>query len=489
MSSFRKISFTILALASLFILNTSISSLTFASFSWSYFLPIPITIPTRTPTPTRAPVPTPTSVPVPGIRILIMGNSITIHDPAPEIGWYGNWGMAASSQQNDYVHKLMQTLSNSQVPANIRYRNIADFERNYWNYDLTALSGEKGFAPQILILKIGENVDENMLNTYSFNQYYQNLISYLSTGETKVICANTFWQQDRISNIILQVCNKPEINYYFVDLSQMYGDSSYMAIGQFPDPGVAAHPGDKGMAKIAQLIGDKLLPVLQSVPTPTLGAPVNSARCANPYGPVIISWNPAANAAAYRISRSVDSVWNYDYLASQQSPVSDTDAAYNLHNNSYDYNVKACRTPSCADFQYGNQIHVSCPPAVVNVFCSGPTIVPSGKVVSGTRITYTAGTGTQGWTQRSRYFYGPTPGLPGNTSVLCSTPNICTITANATLGSKLWFWTNESKVIGPTTYYCRGADSRWDPGAPNAGSTCTNSCLIRVDIVTPTPSL
>ena len=39
-------------------------------------------------------------------RVLFIGNSITRHEPAPDIGWYGSWGMAASVK-NDYAHVII----------------------------------------------------------------------------------------------------------------------------------------------------------------------------------------------------------------------------------------------------------------------------------------------------------------------------------------------------------------------------------------------
>ena len=45
------------------------------------------------------------------IRILFLGNSITRHMPKPEIGWVHDWGMAASSLENDYVHVMLKELT------------------------------------------------------------------------------------------------------------------------------------------------------------------------------------------------------------------------------------------------------------------------------------------------------------------------------------------------------------------------------------------
>ena len=44
------------------------------------------------------------------VKILFVGNSITLHGILPEIGWNHCFGMAASSRENDYVHVCMKEI-------------------------------------------------------------------------------------------------------------------------------------------------------------------------------------------------------------------------------------------------------------------------------------------------------------------------------------------------------------------------------------------
>ena len=43
-------------------------------------------------------------------RVLFFGNSITRHEPNESIGWSGDWGMAASCKEKDYVHLVVAEL-------------------------------------------------------------------------------------------------------------------------------------------------------------------------------------------------------------------------------------------------------------------------------------------------------------------------------------------------------------------------------------------
>ena len=91
-------------------------------------------------------------------KLVILGNSIVSHTPRPEVGWYGNWGMAASVADSDFVHRIISSIRVNNLNYNTSFLNIADFETSFFQYDFTNLDTLKN--SNIVIIKIGENVVE-----------------------------------------------------------------------------------------------------------------------------------------------------------------------------------------------------------------------------------------------------------------------------------------------------------------------------------------
>jgi len=187
--------------------------------------------------------------------VLILGNSIVCHSPKPDIGWYGDWGMAASAEDSDFVHLLIRDIHQNAPSADIKYKNIADFERNFDTYSLSNLDSLRN--PDMLILKISENVnDEKALND-DFSFYYGRLVDYLDPYQKSIkIMVDGFWGKKYVNKMIEDYAL--EKKYPFASIDDLSLDSTNKAIGLFENAGVAAHPSDKGMRMIEQRIWEKI---------------------------------------------------------------------------------------------------------------------------------------------------------------------------------------------------------------------------------------
>lgn len=193
-------------------------------------------------------------------RVLFLGNSITLHGPAPAIGWTGNWGMAASAADKDYVHLVtdrLEKLANGRPQT--RVENVATFERNYDTYDLAKeLKDELAFDPDLVIVAIGENVpalkDDTAKQKYAA-AFARLLAEFHKDGRRPaVIVRSSFWPDAAKDTIARDACKA--IGGTFVDLAAIGKDPANAAKSErkIEHPGVAAHPGDKGMAAIADAI-------------------------------------------------------------------------------------------------------------------------------------------------------------------------------------------------------------------------------------------
>ncbi|MFN9718440.1 MAG: SGNH/GDSL hydrolase family protein [Planctomycetota bacterium] len=196
-------------------------------------------------------------------RILFLGNSITVHAPAPEIGWTGNFGMAASSEDKDYVHQLVDQISR-QIGGQpqIMVRNIAEFERNLSRFNIEEqLSRELKFGADIVILAIGENVakPESTEAKEEFRQAFQKLLQTLEHHEHPHIFVRSQFWSDSVKDEIMkgETLNARQT---WVDLSGKVDESCHARSERhFHHAGVAGHPGDKGMMVIADALMNSIL--------------------------------------------------------------------------------------------------------------------------------------------------------------------------------------------------------------------------------------
>jgi hypothetical protein len=192
-------------------------------------------------------------------RILFLGNSITLHGPKPDIGWTGNWGMAASSEDKDYVHLVTSALAkHTGSKPQIMVRNIADFERGYATYDVEGQMKDLfAFDPDLLVLAIGENVPA--LNSEDAKaQFKAGVMKILACAQAKrhplVVVRSSFWPDATKDELLRQAAQ--EADAIFVDAGPLGREAANAARSErtFTHDGVAAHPGDRGMQALADAI-------------------------------------------------------------------------------------------------------------------------------------------------------------------------------------------------------------------------------------------
>ena len=181
-------------------------------------------------------------------RILILGNSITRHSPKSDIGWELDCGMAASCEENDYVHTLYRLLKNAGYDVYVRVRQASEWEVNITEPNVVErFSKDKDFGADYIVFRLGENIKaQNRPNTYS---YLKEFASYLTENKGEMIYLTSFWESEELDKGIQKVAEERNEIWKHGGFS---ADPTTMALGKFEHDGVAKHPGDKGMRLIAE---------------------------------------------------------------------------------------------------------------------------------------------------------------------------------------------------------------------------------------------
>ena len=173
-----------------------------------------------------------------GKRIMFVGNSITLHGVLKEIGWNNEWGMAASSAENDYVHILMRKVKELEPEAAFCICQVASWESDYKNGKEKYPLYEKArvFNADIIVMRF--------------------VLGFLNpSGKAKIIMTTGFWHHPGDGEIIAYA---EDNGLPVIILGDLGEDDKMMAKGLFKHAGVAMHPGDLGMKTIADRIFEVL---------------------------------------------------------------------------------------------------------------------------------------------------------------------------------------------------------------------------------------
>ncbi len=187
-------------------------------------------------------------------KVLFIGNSITRHAPAPQIGWHGNWGMAASALEKDYVHQVVKGLEDRGMKVDFAIAQVAEWERRF-DEGIVPLQEfcQEGadFSADLVIVRVGENMKKDIIS--QGKAYFDQMIRFFLTNpKAKVIVTDSFWEHPVRDPFIQEICR--ERGYTFCHISDLEKDKDCMALGQFEHKGVSVHPSDLGMARIAERI-------------------------------------------------------------------------------------------------------------------------------------------------------------------------------------------------------------------------------------------
>jgi len=189
--------------------------------------------------------------------LLVVGSSYAWHAPKPEeLGWNGDWGMAASAREKDCAHLLWAELRKTDPDAPLCIAQSADWERNYTG-DVEIL--ERDFAslrnlrPKwICFVTTAGNSPVEMERRCPVTPYYVNMVEWFRklNPEAKIVVSTTSRLPRLRDGVTAWAAahGVPVVNHDFLDTP----GTGYRATGLFRHPGVAWHPSDKGFAEMAR---------------------------------------------------------------------------------------------------------------------------------------------------------------------------------------------------------------------------------------------
>ncbi len=197
---------------------------------------------------------------------LAIGNSITKHPKCDY--WWSEIGMAASSEEKDFVHLVSAYLSKQyekQTTYAVCYA-IWEMQVNDRAETYEVIDPYLSTELDLITIQLGENVS----GLSTFESDFEELIAYVQfkCPKAEIIIIDDFWENSKRRELKLAVVER--LGLPFADLSEIvnkpeyrsemgaivYGDDGKSHVVEHS--GVAIHPGDAGM----QYIADKVIELI-----------------------------------------------------------------------------------------------------------------------------------------------------------------------------------------------------------------------------------
>ena len=192
------------------------------------------------------------------ITCLFLGNSLTYTGVPDEEPDKTKRGLTSTSVEKDYVHVLLKTIS-EEHKVNIKYSilNIAEFERTFTkhSFEMGKLALAENKQPDYLFVQIGENVaKDDIIDAKKYEEEFTKLLALFPNS--KRIITIPFWPEKTKEYATTNIAIRS--NSYLVDISHLGDGTDPMNFSSsykdYKMPGVGSHPGDYGMANIANSI-------------------------------------------------------------------------------------------------------------------------------------------------------------------------------------------------------------------------------------------
>lgn len=194
--------------------------------------------------------------------VVHLGNSLALHPWSIDENsyWWGNWGMAASEKEKDYVHQFKSILEQNGGTVDNDVYTIVEWEWNYATWDKSQLIPMID-GKELVVIRLGENVSYAPDFKAEFKELLQYILDY--NPNVKLLVGGLFWYNELKETAMREATL--ELGLPFVQLYQLNTTENQSYIGamvygedgelhEITVSGVAEHPGDLGMQRIAETL-------------------------------------------------------------------------------------------------------------------------------------------------------------------------------------------------------------------------------------------